>query len=105
MFKERIKKWWNELGKSEIMTINYNLETNKIVCKNWCSETIYPFCGTFSVELFQSLKPYCRFGKFPNTRIYIWAGMEKKYIAYNKPVEKYFAMFTREEKLKRILNV
>lgn len=87
-----LKFFWNNLGEPshrEIMIVSYDATLNKIECVDWVSEKINVFCGVFDNDMLQRLKPYCKLGSFPNTRIYIWAGIEKKHLAYGEPIENY----------------
>jgi hypothetical protein len=73
----------------EIMIIRYEVSSNKIECVDWVSKKINAFCGVFDNDMIERIKPYCTLGDFPSTRIYIWAGIEKKHLAYNEPVDNY----------------
>lgn len=73
----------------EIMLISYDFKLNKIECIDWYSVKIDAFCGVFDEAMLERIKPYCRLGDFPHTKIYIWAGMQKKHLAYGEPVENY----------------
>ena len=76
------------VGERQIMIVDYDLTTNEITCKNWLSEDI--LSGEYSKELWEKIKPMCRVQGYPKgTVIFIWAGMERKHLAYNEPIENY----------------
>lgn len=88
-----IQNWWQETQKRGVMLIYFYPNENRIECVDTCSHKIPPFCGKFSPELFQEIKKWC-FDESEGgyrTRIYIWAGMEKKHLAYCEPADNYFA--------------
>lgn len=92
LWKEFIK-WISDVQKCKIMIVTYFPIENKIECVDWCSQKIKPFCGKFTPELWNEIKSYCRLQTEDrhraSTRIYIWAGMEKKHLAYSEPIENY----------------
>jgi len=88
-FLDKVNQWFDEQQKCEIMTVEYNLETDYIHCIGWDGKDIYPFCGKFSSELWGEITKWSRLTKFPCTTIYIWQGMSKKHLAYNEPIENY----------------
>lgn len=93
-FHKRIYKFlkyiFQDNNKYEIMTVSYDLTTNTIECVDWISRKINPFCGEMTPELWKNIYHYCRLKKHPNcTKIYIWAGMDRKHLAYNEPIENY----------------
>lgn len=91
-FIKFMKFFWNNFGDishREIMLVKYDLLLNKIECIDWIGNRINVFCGIFDKDMLQLIKLYCRIGDFPNTRIYIWAGLDKKHLAYSESIENY----------------
>lgn len=89
LFK-RLRIWWIETQKDDVMIVTYDTEDDYISCIDWCGQQIPPFCGKFTLELWEEIKKWCRVNDtFPYTRIYIWAGMEKKHLAYCEPIKNY----------------
>ena len=79
------RTWWSNYQKEEIMMVYYNLTDNTIKSKNFGGIDIAPFSGTFSLEKWNSIKEFCS----KRTKIYIWAGMEEKHLAYCEPIKAY----------------
>lgn len=79
---------------AEIMTVYYDSRYNSIECIDWCGEKINLFTGVLTPELIQNIKPYCRLGNRPQTNIYIWSGMDTKYLAYHEPIDNYLNDFS-----------
>lgn len=79
------RTWWVDMQKDEIMNVFYDLTDNTIRSKNFGGIDIAPFSGTFSLEKWNALKEFCS----KRTKIYIWAGMEEKHLAYGEPIKAY----------------
>jgi hypothetical protein len=88
-FLDKVNQWFDEQQKCEIMNVEYNLETDYIHCIGWDGKIIYPFCGKFSLELWSEITKWSRLTKFPYTLIYIYAGNDRKHLAYREPIEDY----------------
>lgn len=71
------------------MIVTYYLEDDYIHCIGWDGKDLYPFCGDFSLELWNEITKWSRLTKFPYTMIYIYARGDKKYLAYREPIENY----------------
>lgn len=82
-----------EIKQGDVMLVFYYPNSNYIECQDWCSQKISSLSGKYSSEFWNYIKPYFRKGTTQGipTRIYIWAGMEKKHLAYCEPVENYVA--------------
>lgn len=91
-------RWWVQDDWREIMMVHYFTETNMVECEDWCSKKIWKLTGALTPDLWQQIKLYCRTPKTPShvpTRIYIWAGMNEKFLAYCEPIDNYL----KDEKL------
>ena len=83
----KLRDWWREQEKDDVMYVQYDLTTDTLTAYDWVSEAISPFSGKFSSKKFQSMSGWCS----KRTCIYIWAGMDKKYLAYHEPIKDYLA--------------
>lgn len=81
------RAWWREQQKARIMYVSYDLTDNTLIAYDWISQKISPFSGKFSSAKWNELKEYCE----ERTTIYVWAGMQKKHLAYNEPIQNYLA--------------
>lgn len=75
----------------EIMIVTIDLKKKTIECVDWISKKIHPFCGEFSLEMIEKIKPYCRKNEdYPPvpTRIYIYDEWGRN-LAYNEPIKNY----------------
>lgn len=89
---QRFSRWWAQDDRREIMMVHYYPLTNMVGCTDWASFKIWKFSGILTPELWQEIKHHCRATETPRhvpTRIYIWAGEEKKFLAYCEPIENY----------------
>lgn len=82
-----LKDWCSDLFKEPIMIVEYDTTDNSVSCINWIGKKIYPFCGELSPDRWDKIKKYCG----QKTKIYIWAGMEKKHLAYCEPINNYLS--------------
>lgn len=62
-----------------------------VECQDWLSNRISPLCGKRTAQRWNEIKQHCS----KDTRIYIWAGMERKHLAYNEHI----APYLEDEKL------
>lgn len=73
-----------------VMIVTLNLTTNTVECLDWAGQKIKPFCGEFTYQRWAHIKRFCNLSEdFPFTRIYIWAGMQQKHLAYSEPIHNY----------------
>lgn len=79
------RAWWREQQKASIMYVCYDLTDNTLITYDWISQRISPFSGKFSSDKWKEIKEYCE----GRTTIYVWAGMDKKHLAYNEPIQNY----------------
>jgi len=86
---QRFGKWWSDGQKCSIMTINYKVDTNHLECIGWGSNTISPFCGALTPELWSEIREYCK----DRTSVYSWVGGHYtkggRYIAFGEPASPY----------------
>jgi len=77
--------WWRKQQMASVMYVTYDLTDNTLTSRGWISQRIPPFSGKFSSDKWKEIKEYCG----ERTVIYIWAGMDKKHLAYHEPIQNY----------------
>lgn len=77
--------------KRPIMLVYYDKVDNTVECFDWYSQKISLLSGPFTLELWNEASKYCCVDSDESlcTRIYIWAGMLDKHLAYNEPIDSY----------------
>lgn len=57
-----------------IMYMVVNLDDMTVMCVDWISANIKPFCGKLTKELWDEISQYCSVGDWSYTKITIWKG-------------------------------